>query len=79
MKTDFSAVHLRAMLQEQLPTHFQTLANVQNIAQNTKITLVFPRKHIFHDSCTTTREIQHPCKEIDLRIIINKAIRFLVK
>lgn len=66
------------MLQEQLPTHFQTLARVQNTAQNTKTTLVFPRQYIFQDSCATTPKIQHPRKEAGLRIIINKAIRFLL-
>lgn len=79
LKTDFSAVHLRVMLQEQLPAYFQTLAYVQNTAQNTKTTWVFPSKYIFQDSTTTTPEIQDPCKEAGLRITINKAIRFLLK
>lgn len=78
LKTDSSAVHLCVMLQEQLPAHFQTPAHVQNTAQDTKTTWVFPRKYIFQDSCTTTPEIQHPCKEAGLRITINKSIRFFL-
>lgn len=76
LKTEFSAVHLCVMLQ--LPAHFQTSAYVQNTAQSTNTTWVLPRKYILQDSCTTTPEIQHPCKEAGLRIPTNKAIRFLL-